>query len=288
MKWFQEELYPGFSQRIAVTDCLLEKQTQFQKIQIFETPVFGKVLALDNAIQLTERDNHIYHEMLVHVPMFAHGDVKDVLIVGGGDGGCLREVLKHPVDSATIVEIDSEVVELSRRFFPEVSGGAFLDDRADILIDDAYRYLAEEKRRFDLILIDSTDPIGAAARLFTEEFYQRCSLRLRSSGMIVIQSGSPPFRTESTEADARPFTSVFGQLQDYIAPVPSYPMGMIALRGASMTGDSLSPCIETVRARFEKLAITTKYYEPGTHRAAFELLRGGGALVAAGQKALSL
>lgn len=109
---------------------MLEWQAQFQKIQIFETPVFGKVLALDNAIQITERDNHIYHEMLAHVPMFAHGNVKDVLIVGGGDGGCLREVLKHPVDSATMVEIDSEVVELSRRFFPEVSGGAFLDDRA--------------------------------------------------------------------------------------------------------------------------------------------------------------
>ena len=196
MKWFQEQLYPGFSQRIAVTDCLLEKQTQIQKVQIFETPVFGKVLVLDNAIQITERDNHIYHEMLVHVPMFAHGDVKDVLIVGGGDGGCLREALKHPVDSVTMVEIDSEVVELSRRFFPAVSGGAFLDDRADVLIDDAYRYLAEERRRFDLILIDSTDPVGAAARLFTQEFYQRCFLRLRSSGMIVIQSGSPPFRTE--------------------------------------------------------------------------------------------
>lgn len=288
MKWFQERLFPGFSQRIAVTDCLLEKQTQFQKIQIFETAVFGKVMALDNAIQITERDNHIYHEMLVHVPMFAHGDVKDVLIVGGGDGGCLREALKHPVDSVMMVEIDSEIVELSRRFFPEVSGGAFLDDRADILIDDAYRYLAEERRRFDLILIDSTDPVGPAARLFTQEFYQRCFLRLRDSGMIVIQSGSPPFRTESTEADARPFLSVFGQLQDYIAPVPSYPMGMIALRGASMAGDSLSPCIETIRARVEKQAITTKHYEPGTHRAAFELLRGGGALVGAGQKALSL
>ena len=130
--------------------------------------------------------------------------------------------------------------------------------------------------------------MGAAAKLFTQEFYQRCFLRLRSSGMIVMQSGSPPFRTESTEADARPFLSVFGQLQDYIAPVPSYPMGMIALRGASMAGDSLSPCTESIRARVEKLAISTKYYEPGTHRAAFELLRGGRAMVVAGQQTLSL
>jgi spermidine synthase len=103
--------------------------------------------------------------------------------------------------------------------------------------------------------------------------------------MIVIQSGSPPFRTESTEADARPFMSVFRQLQDYIAPVPSYPMGMIALRGASLAGDSLSPCIETIRARVEKQAITTRYYEPGTHRAAFELLRGGRDMVTVGQQA---
>ena len=106
--------------------------------------------------------------------------------------------------------------------------------------------------------------------------------------MIVIQSGSPPFRTESTEVDARSFMSVFGQLQDYIAPVPSYPMGMIALWGASMAGDSLSPCIETIRARVEKHAIKTKYYEPGAHRAAFELLRGGRVMVAAGQQALLL
>lgn len=288
MKWFQEQLYPGFSQSIAVTHCLFEKQTQIQKVQIFDAPVFGRVLVLDNAIQITERDNHIYHEMLVHVPMFAHGDVRDVLIVGGGDGGCLRETLKHPVDSVTMVEIDSEVVELSRRFFPEVSGGAFQDDRADIVIDDAYRYVAEEKRRFDLILVDSTDPFGTANKLFTQEFYQRCYLRLRRSGMIVIQSGSPPFWTESTEAAARPFMSVFGQLQDYIAPVPSYPMGMIVLRGASMTGASLSPCIETIRARVEKQAIETRYYEPGRHRAVFELLRGGRARVAAKQQALLL
>lgn len=288
MTWFQEQLYQGFSQRLAVTEWLLEKQTPFQRIQIFETPIFGKVLALDGAIQITERDNHIYHEMLVHVPMFAHGDVKDVLIVGGGDGGTLREVLKHPVDSVTMVEIDSEVVELSRRFFPGVSGDAFLDDRADIVIEDAYRYLAEEKRRFDLILVDSTDPVGAAALLFSREFYQRCFMRLSDSGMIVIQSGSPPFQPEATEDETKPFLSVFGQLQDYIAPVPSYPMGMVALRGASMAGDSLSPCIDTIRRRIEKQPIATKYYEPETHRAAFELLRGGSTMVLTGQQALSL
>lgn len=284
MKWFQEELYPGFSQHIAVTDYLLERQTQFQKVQIFETPVFGRVLALDNAIQITERDNHIYHEMLVHVPMFAHGGVKDVLIVGGGDGGCLHEALKHPVDSVTMVEIDGEIIELARQFFPEVSNGAFLDDRADIVIDDAYRYLAGEKRRFDLILIDSTDAVGAAEKLFTQEFYQECFLRLRDSGMIVFQSGSPPFRSEWSKADVRPFMSVFGQCQNYVAPVPSYPMGMITLMGASVAGDTLSPCIETIRARVGKHAITTKYYEPGTHRAAFELLPGDGAMVTAGQQ----
>lgn len=275
MKAFHEHLYPGFSQLLDVTECLIEKQTPFQKIQIFETPVFGRVLALDDAIQITERDNHIYHEMLVHVPMFAHGSVKDVLIVGGGDGGSLKEALKHPVDSVTMVELDGEVVDLARRFFPDVSGNAFQDDRADILIDDAYSYLAEEKRRFDLILVDSTDPVGVAAPLFTREFYQRCFWRLRSSGMIVVQSGSPPFRTEATETKAKPFISVFGQLQKYIAPVPSYPMGMIVLNGASMAGGSLSPCVDSIRSRIDKQPITTRYYRPETHKAAFELLRGG-------------
>lgn len=274
MKWFQEQLYPGFSQHLAVTECLIEKQTPFQKIQIFETPVFGRVLALDGAIQITERDNHIYHEMLVHVPMFAHGNVRDVLIVGGGDGGSLKEVLKHSVDSVTMVEIDDEVIELSRRFFPDVSGDSFRDDRADILIEDAHRYLAEEKRRFDLILVDSTDPVGVAAPLFTHEFYQRCLDRIRSSGMIVVQSGSPPFRAEAADVKAKPFMSVFRQLQKYIAPVPSYPMGMIALNGASVTGDSLSPSIDSIRRRIEEQPITTRHYRPETHRAAFELLQG--------------
>lgn len=274
MKWFQEQLYPGFSQRLAVTECLIEKQTPFQKIQVFETPFFGRVLALDGAIQITERDSHIYHEMIVHVPMFAHGNVRDVLIVGGGDGGSLKEVLKHSVDSVTMVEIDNEVIELSRRFFPDVSGDSFRDDRADILIDDAHRYLAEEKRRFDLILVDSTDPVGVAVQLFTHEFYQRCLDRLRSSGMIVVQSGSPPFRTEETDMKAKPFMSVFGQLQKYIAPVPSYPMGMIVLNGASTAGDSLSLCIDSIRRRIEEQPITARYYRPETHRAAFELLQG--------------
>lgn len=286
MKWFQENLHGGFAQRLAVTECLLEKQTPFQKVQIFETPVFGRVLALDDAIQLTERDNHIYHEMLVHVPVFAHGDVKDVLIVGGGDGGCLREALKHPVKSVTMVEVDSEVVELSRRFFPDVCGDAFQDDRADIVIDDGYKYLAEETRAFDLILVDSTDPVGSAAPLFTSEFYRRCFKRLRNSGMIVIQKGVPPFWSETTDAETKPFISVFGQPQDYVAAVPSYPMGMLTLRGASRAGDTLSPCIETIRARVEKQSIATKHYEPETHRAAFELLRGGASRVRSVQRAL--
>ena len=272
MKFFKEDLLGGFSQHLVVTKCLLEKHTLFQKVQIFETPVFGRVLALDDAVQLTDRDNHIYHEMLVHVPMFAHGSVKDVLIVGGGDGGCLREALKHPVESVTMVELDSEVVDLSRRFFPDVSGDAFDDDRANLVIDDGYKYLEEEVRSFDLILVDSTDPVGSALPLFTNEFYRRCFKRLRESGVIVIQKGLPPLWSEEADAGAQSFISVFGKSQDYIAPVPSYPMGMITLRAASMAGQSLSPCIETIRARVNELSIETKHYRPETHRAAFELL----------------
>src|SRR4051794_16361452 len=174
MKSFQERLYDHYSQVLTIDSVLHQSRTEFQEVLIFENRLFGKVLALDGVVQLTERDNHIYHEMIAHVPLMAHGSAKDVLIIGGGDGGTLREGLKHRVMSATLVELDGEVIDLSRRFLPEVSGGAFDDPRANVLVMDGTRYIAEAKKRFDVIIIDSTDPMGPGEPLFTAAFYEAC------------------------------------------------------------------------------------------------------------------
>ena len=160
MTWFHEKLYEHHAQRLSMETTLYHWRTEFQDVLIFENAIFGKVLVLDGVVQVTERDNHIYHEMIAHVPLIAHGSARNVLIIGGGDGGTLKEVLKHPVESATLVELDGEVIDLSRRYLPKVSDGAFSDPRANVLVMDGTRFVAETQEKFDAIIIDSTDPVG--------------------------------------------------------------------------------------------------------------------------------
>ena len=160
MMWFHENLYEHHAQRLSMETTLYHWRTEFQDVLIFENAIFGKVLVLDGVVQLTERDNHIYREMIAHVPLIAHGLARNVLIIGGGDGGTLKEVLKHPVESATLVELDGEVIDLSRRYLPKVSNGAFSDPRANVLVMDGTRFVAETQEKFDAIIIDSTDPVG--------------------------------------------------------------------------------------------------------------------------------
>ncbi|CAN0534227.1 unnamed protein product, partial [Laminaria digitata] len=169
--WFSETLHPGFQQRFEISKILFRSQTELQDLVIFENPYFGRILALDGVIQTTERDEPCYHEMLAHVPILSHGDAREVLIVGGGDGGALRDVLKHKsVKRATMVEIDRSVVDMCAEYMPSLSDGAFDNTRTDIVIADGVKFVAETDRRFDVIIIDSTDPIGPAIPLFSDEF----------------------------------------------------------------------------------------------------------------------
>lgn len=191
MNLFRERLSAHHAQILAVDAVLHRGRTAFQDVLIFENRLFGKVLALDGVIQLTGRDHHIYHETIAHVPLAAHGAARRVLIVGGGDGGTLREVLKHPVGEAVLVEIDREVIELARRFLPEVSDGAFADPRATVIVDDGSRYVAGAAPGFDVVIVDSTDPAGPGERLFTETFYRRCRDLLGPGGILVVQCGTP-------------------------------------------------------------------------------------------------
>lgn len=246
-------------------------RTEFQDVLIFENAVFGKMLVLDGIVQLTERDNHIYHEMIAHVPLMAHGTARDVLIIGGGDGGTLKEVLKHPVERATLVEIDGEVIDLSRRYFPEVSGGAFDEPRADVLIMDGTRYIEQSQDSFDIIIIDSTDPMGPGEPLFTPAFYRSCRRRLRPGGMIVVQSGAPFFQPEELEMVCGRLAASFAEVRPYLAPVPTYAGGMLALVAGGESFDRLRPPCQILQERFGGLQSRTRYYTPGVHRAAFTL-----------------
>jgi spermidine synthase len=271
MTWFQEKLYDHYAQTLSIEKVLYHWRTEFQDVLIFENAIFGKVLVLDGVVQLTERDNHIYHEMIAHVPLMAHGSARNVLIIGGGDGGTLKEVLKHPVERATMVELDGEVIDLSRRYLPTVSDGAFTDPRANVLVLDGTRYIAETQEKFDVIIIDSTDPIGPGEALFTAAFYRACRARLRPGGMIAVQSGAPFFQRRELENVCDRLAGSFAGVRPYLAPVPTYAGGMLALVVAGESRDALRPPCKVLRERFGRLQGQTRYYTPEVHRAAFTL-----------------
>lgn len=271
MKQFQETLYEHFAQIFTVDEVLHRSRTRFQDVLIFRNRIFGKVLALDGIVQLTELDNHIYHEMIAHVPLFAHGYAKSVLIVGGGDGGVLKEVLKHPVSKVVVAELDGEVIELSRRYLPEISAGAYDDKRVSVVVGDATEYVARSKLTFDVIIVDSTDPIGPGERLFEDTFYGSCTGLLRPNGIVAVQSGAPFFQQAELRSVCSRLTHAFGAARPYLAPVPTYAGGMLALVAASSVRDRLRPPTKVLRERFLKVGAAAGYYTPEVHRAAFTL-----------------
>ncbi|MDX9862389.1 MAG: polyamine aminopropyltransferase [Rhodospirillales bacterium] len=276
MTWFTEALYAdpshgGYAQTFHVSRELVRRKTDFQELVIFDNPYHGRVLALDGIIQTTERDEFVYHEMLAHVPLFAHGSPKRVLIVGGGDGGILREVLRHPVENATLVEIDGAVVDLCREHLPGLSAGAFDDPRTRLIIGDGIRFVAETTETFDLIIVDSTDPVGPGEGLFTEAFYGDCKKRLTPGGVVVTQNGVPHFQPEELARSGRRLRPHFADVSCYLAVVPTYVGGFMAMGWATddvglrkLTEAELAP-------RFARAGFSTRYYSPAVHAAAFAL-----------------
>lgn len=243
-----------------VVRVLHRERSPLQEILVFENPWFGRVLALDGIVQLTERDEFVYHEMLAQVPLHAHPRPRRVAIIGGGDGGTLREVLKHPeVERAVLVEMDEAVVRVSRRFFPGLSAG-FDDPRARIVIQEGSQFLRETDERFDLILVDSTDPIGPAEGLFTEEFFRTAAERLEE-GMLVAQTESLYFHWRFTARVQRRLRRVFPRVDLYTVPLSTYPGNWWSFSVASQLHDPqrpLRPCRVPVR-----------FYRPELHRRCF-------------------
>ena len=268
--WFREGLYDYWQQSFLITRELFRSKGDLQDIALFETPGFGRVLTLDGVIQLTTGDEFIYHEMLAHVPVYAHGGVRSVCVVGGGDGGMLRELLKHSsITRAVLVEIDAQVVEFCRTHLPSVSAGAFDDPRTQIVIADGVEYMRTTTDRFDLIVIDSTDPSGPGEVLFTEAFYQNCAKALNPGGILVNQNGVPFLQAEEipdTYTRRRPY---FADVGFYLAAVPTYVGGFMALGWACLDNAPRSAGPAIIAQRFAQAPVATRYYTPELHHAAF-------------------
>ena len=271
-QWFREGLYEHWQQSFLVSRELFRSQGDLQDIALFETPGFGRVLTLDGVIQLTTGDEFIYHEMLAHVPILAHGSVRSACVVGGGDGGMLREILKHKtVERAVLVEIDGQVVEFCRTHLPSVSHGAFDDPRTHIVIADGIQYMHECAEKFDLIVIDSTDPAGPGEVLFTERFYADCARALNPGGILVNQNGVPFLQAQEIPDTYNRRKPYFADVGFYLAAVPTYVGGFMALGWASHAPQWRQVDAATIAARFAASGIKTRYYTPELHGAAFAL-----------------
>jgi spermidine synthase len=269
--WETERLYPDYAQSLRVDRLLFDSETEHQRLRLFENARFGRVLTLDGNVQLTEGDEFIYHEMMAHVPILAHGAARRVLIIGGGDGGMAREVLRHQrIAEVTLVEIDAGVVEFSKRFLPGVSAGAFADPRLRLVIADGAAFVRETAERFDVAIVDSTDPVGPGEVLFTDHFYGHAKRCLAPGGILVTQNGVPFLQPEELRGTLRAFRSLFRDATCYLAGVPTYAGGPLAI-GWGTDGEARATPLETLEARFAASGLATRYYTPEVHRAAFAL-----------------
>ncbi len=269
---YSETLYPSWGQTLAMKEAIFREQTECQDLVIFENETFGRVLALDGVIQVTEADEAIYHEMMTHVPIIAHGSVRSVLIIGGGDGGILREVLKHEqIERVVMVEIDPSVIELSKKYLPKISNGAFENPRAKIIIQDASLYVKETKESFDVIICDSTDPFGPGKVLFTSEFYGDCKKLLNEDGIFVNQNGVPFLQRSELNLTLQNRSPHFNHVTFFVAPIPTYVGGFMAFGWASDKKYRHSESL--LEERHTKLKSPLFYYTPSIHRAAFALPR---------------
>lgn len=276
-RWISETLFDaeGFRMSYAADLVLCETRSKHQKLVLFENRFFGKMLMIDGATQVTSKDEFIYHEMMAHVPIFAHGKARDVLIVGGGDCGIAEEVLKHKsVKRVTQVEIDASVVGFSKEHFPEFTTPAFADKRFESVIDDGMKYVGETNRRFDVIIVNSTDPQGPGAVLFTKAFYTRCKRCLNKGGVIVTQNGVPMFQPLELSRTIRHFSALFKDASCTIAAIPTYIGGHMAMGFASDDKNLRQLSEKEIAARYRKAGrFSTKYWTPAIQRAAFALPR---------------
>ena len=268
--WYTDEHTRDVRFSMKVVEQIASRKSDVQQIDILDTQAYGRVLVLDGGLMITEKDEFIYHEMITHVPMAVHPRVKNVLVIGGGDGGTVRELVKYrDIESIDLVEADKDVVLLSKKFLPFTSC-KLRDRRVSVWFEDGLRYVRGKKAEYDLIIVDSSDPYGPAEGLFTREFYGTCFKALRDGGILINQHESPFYAAHQRSVrDAHRHIAVEFPLSTvYQCHIPSYPSGHWLFGFASKR---YHPIKDLDDARWNKLGIKTRYYNTDLHRGAFAL-----------------
>lgn len=269
--WY-ETLHANFGQYFSVEQVLYREKTEHQDLVIFENPVLGRVMALDGVVQTTERDEFIYHEMMTHVPLLAHGQARKVLIIGGGDGAMLREVCRHQdVEQITMVEIDAGVVEFCRQYLPNHNAGAYDDPRFKLVIDDGVNFVSQSDEKFDVIISDCTDPIGPGESLFTSAFYEGCARCLNEGGIFVAQNGVCFLQQEEAVNSHTKLSQYFNDVSFYQAAIPTYYGGIMTFAWASQNPALRQLDVTTLQQRFHQSGLDCRYYNPAIHAGSFAL-----------------
>ncbi|EPY2273138.1 polyamine aminopropyltransferase [Clostridium sporogenes] len=263
--WLKENQISDPVLHYKFTKTLLNKKTPFQELTIVQSETLGNMLLLDGIVQTTEKDEYVYHEMITHIPLFTHPNPRKVLVVGGGDGGTIREVLKHPsVEKAVLCEIDEEVIKASKEFLPTISC-ALDNPKCEIFIGDGIKYVHEHKNEFDIIIIDSTDPFGAAEGLFGGSFYKEIYQALTDKGIFVAQTETPFYLPEVVKKVYDDAKTIFPITKLFMAAIPTYPSGYWSFTIGSKKLDPTSTDISNT------IDIRTKYYTKALHKASFVL-----------------
>lgn len=263
--WFSELQTPSMALSLKLKQTLHHEKTPYQELAVVDTEAYGRMLLLDNIIMTTVGDEFFYHEMITHVPLNTHPNPRKVLVIGGGDGGAIREIVKYPsIEKAVMVEIDARVVANARKYLPEISGS--LDDaRVEIRFEDGIEHVRQTENAYDVIIVDSTDPIGPAVGLFSAEFYRNVYKALKADGLFVAQTESPLFNAKLIRRLQDDIKSIFPITRLYLTTVPTYPGGLWSFSMGSKKYDPLE-----VNWR-EAPQVKTRYYTPAIHQGAFAL-----------------
>lgn len=263
--WYTEKQTPNYGINAKVNKTIHHEQTEFQKLDVIETEQFGNMLVLDGMVMTTDKDEFVYHEMITHVAMNTHPNPKEVLVVGGGDGGAIREILRYSsVERAVLAEIDGKVIDASKAYFPKIASGLG-EARVDIQVTDGIRHIEENPGRYDVILVDSTEPVGPAVGLFQKKFYEGIHKALKEDGIMVAQTESPWFNADLIRQVYRDISMTFPITKLYTASIPTYPSGLWSFTIGSKKYDPLK-VKESELQQFD-----TKYYNPKMHKALFQL-----------------
>ena len=264
--FFTEEQTPGLRFSLRVRERLCSQQTAYQKLELYETEEFGRLMALDGKVMLTERDERFYHEMLAHPALLTHPRPRRALIIGGGDGGTVREALRHPsIEEVIWGEIDEAVIEAARRYMPSVCAGVFEDGRVRLRVMPGEELVASLADEMDVIIVDSTDPFGPAVPLFESPFFAACRRALRKGGIYATQCGSPVLFHDEVKSVDNHLRQVFAEVRRYLGLMPSYPSGVWSYVMAS--DEPLSITLDELARRYAERSLKLSYYTPEVHQA---------------------